>query len=337
LENGRPTWFLDAPLKDTPYLSRVSHTINLSEGGAVTKSGVRLLKNIAKRTLPPILVDAGKWVRDKTCRSRLSLSEPEWEYIPEGWERQRVDPHIKGWNVARVLEACKAKWPAFVKALEGNGPLGVSHEATTISTDNYSFHNTIMCYAYVLTLTARSKERVSILDWGGGIGHYYLISKAVLPGVEILYHCKDLPVLCAHGRKLFPEARFYEDESFLEQSYDLVLASASLHYSEKWSHRFRQLASVTKSQMYVTRLPVVFHSPSFVVLQRAYNFGYDTEYLGWFLNRDEFLQCASDAGMRLMREFLIDERPSFVYGAPELGEYRGFLFQPFRRGESRNG
>lgn len=288
---------------------------------------MRLLKNIAKRVLPPILVDAGKWVRDKTRKSKLGLPESSaWEYVSEGWERQKVDPQIKGWNVASVLETYKAKWPAFVKALEGNGLLGVSHEATTITTDNYSFHNTLMCYAYVLALSARSKERISILDWGGGIGHYYLISKAVLPGVEILYHCKDVPVLCAHGRELFPEAQFYEDESFLGQSYDLVLVSASLQYSEKWSHSFRQLASVTKDYMYVTRLPVVFQSPSFVVLQRAYNFDYGTEYLGWFLNRDEFLQCASDAGMRLMREFLIDERP-FVYGAPEQGEYRGFLFQ----------
>ena len=80
--------------------------------------------------------------------------------------------------------------------------------------------------------------------------------------------------------------------------------------------------------MYVTRLPIVFNNPSFVVLQRAYNFGYDTEYLGWFINRDEFLQCAKDTDMEFLREFLIDERPSSVHGASEVGEYRGFLFQP---------
>jgi putative methyltransferase (TIGR04325 family) len=291
-----------------------------------------LLKNIARRTLPPILLDAGRWMRKKMCTPKLGAPELEWEYVPEGWARGQIDPYIKGWNVASVLETYKAKWPAFVEACEGNGPLGISHEATEITTANYSFHNTIMCYAYVLALAAREKEKVSILDWGGGIGHYCLISKAVLPGVEILYHCKDVSVLCAYGRELFPEARFYEDESFLEQFYDLVLVSASLQYNEKWSHSLRQLASVTKGYMYVTRLPIVLHSSSFVVLQRAYNFGYDTEYLGWFLNRDEFLQCASGTGMKLLREFLIDEKPSSVYRAPEQGEYRGFLFQPFRSG-----
>jgi hypothetical protein len=47
----------------------------------MTESGIMLLKNIAKRILPPILVDAGKWVRDKARGSRLGLLEPEWEYV----------------------------------------------------------------------------------------------------------------------------------------------------------------------------------------------------------------------------------------------------------------
>lgn len=298
----------------------------------MSRKGAMALNKVARRICPPILVDVGRWIGRKLHGSASAL--PEWEYVPERWDRQTLDPHVKGWNVTSVLEAYRAKWPAFVKALEGNGPLGISHEATTITAHDHSSHNTLMCYAYVLALAATGNERISILDWGGGIGHYYLISKAILPGVEILYHCKDVPVLCAYGRELFPEVQFYEDESFLERSYDLVLVSASLQYSEEWSHDFGQLASVAEDYLYVTRLPVVFHSPSFVVLQRAYRYGYDTEYLGWFFNREEFLQCASDAGMNLIREFLIMEKP-FVPGAPEQGEYRGFLFQPFvRRGQT---
>jgi hypothetical protein len=64
-----------------------------------------------------------------------------------------------------------------------------------------------------------------------------------------------------------------------------------------------------------------------VVVQRPHACGYHTEYLGWFLNRDEFLSAAAGCGLGLRREFLIDERPP-VPGAPEQAEYRGFLFQP---------
>ena len=58
--------------------------------------------------------------------------------------------------------------------------------------------------------------------------------------------------------------------------------------------------------------------------------GYDTEYPGWFLNRDEFLGAAKESGLTLLREFLINEVP-YVPNAPEAADYRGFLFAPTSR------
>ena len=54
-------------------------------------------------------------------------------------------------------------------------------------------HNTTMCYAYVLALTARKKDSISILDWGG---YSYLTIKEILPGVQIDYYCKETSVMC---------------------------------------------------------------------------------------------------------------------------------------------
>src|SRR6266545_2849798 len=48
-----------------------------------------------------------------------------------------------------------------------------------------------MAYGYVLALAAWKKDRVSLLDWGGGLGHYNLISQALLPLVEI--NIADIP------------------------------------------------------------------------------------------------------------------------------------------------
>jgi hypothetical protein len=62
------------------------------------------------------------------------------------------------------------------------------------------------------------------------------------------------------------------------------------------------------------------------VLQRAHAYGYDAEYLGWALNRHEFLAYAAGAGVSLGREFLLDARFSAA-GAPEKPvEHRSFLF-----------
>ncbi len=280
------------------------------------------LKRIAKRLLPPMVFDAARHLLESNAR----LGAPEWEYRPDGWLTK--DPRIKGWNVESVLKAQKAKWPQFLRSVQGTGLLGVAHEALVPSNSNYAAHNTIMAYAYVLALAARKKDRISLLDWGGGIGHYYVISQALLPEVEIDYHCKDVPILCQGGRELFPEASFYEDkEECFKRCYDLVLVSTSLQYSEDWRGIVARLASVSRSYLFITRLPIVHRAASFVVVQRPYHYGYKTEYLCWFLNRQEFLNYVSSLGMDLVREFLIQERP-FVHKAPEQGEYRGVLFRP---------
>jgi putative methyltransferase (TIGR04325 family) len=289
------------------------------------------LKEVAKRCLPPIILDGGRYLLNgKGCLPEAGDRElPEWEYVLEGWRSK--DSRIKGWNVESILETQKAKWPEFQRSVQGSGPLGVAHEGSVPSNNDYAAHNSIMAYAYTIALAARKKDRISLLDWGGGIGHYYIMSKALLPDVTIDYHCKDLPLLCEGGRKLLPDANFYEnEEECFARAYDLVLASSSLHYCEDWQRIAQRLALATRSYLYITRLPIINRKASFVVVQRPYRYGYNTEYLCWFLNREEFLTHVSTLEMDLVREFLIQERP-YVHEAPEQGEYRGFLFRPRRR------
>ena len=287
-------------------------------------------KHTARRLLPPIVFDIRRYFLNRMSR--------KCEYVPEGWQAR--ESRIKGWNVESVPTRLQAKWPQFLRAVEDKGPLTVAHplwnanRTPTLSAADYAWHNTAMAYAYVLALAARKLDRLSLLDWGGGTGHYYILSKALLPEVEIDYHCKELPLLCQYGRELLPEARFYEDEEdCFKRGYDLVLASSSLQYSHDWKGTISRLASVSRSYLYVTRHPIVRRAASFVVVQRMYSQGYQTEALSWFLNREEFLNHMAGLQMELVREFLINEW-IYAHGAPEDGESRGFLFRPVPKGTS---
>lgn len=287
----------------------------------------------AKRAIryitPPFLVDSFRRLKGRAGRdadAQAAGGVIEWEYVPEGWRAAQTNPRIKGWDVDSVLEVYKANWPGFVRSLEGAAPLAVSPEWPSPERTDPVFHNIIMSYAYALATAARLRKSISMLDWGGGIGHYYLISQALMPDLEIDYHCKDVRVLAEHGRGLFPRAHFYTDDTCLARQYDFVFAGTSLHYSEDWAATLEGLLRATKGHAYITQLPVVQDSPSFVMLQRPYSYGYDTEYLGWCLNRREFLERAEGFGARLVREFVIGYRLS-VHGAPEGCEYRGFLFR----------
>jgi putative methyltransferase (TIGR04325 family) len=253
------------------------------------------------------------------------LRPPLWEYMPDGWRTN--NSKITGWNVESIVETQDRKWNVFRELVSGTNLLGVNHESPEPSGDNLDAHNLIMAYAYVLALTAHAKSRISILDWGGGLGHYYLIARALLKDVDIDYFCKDLPLLCRRGRELLPEVTFFEqDEDCFARTYDLVFSSFSLPYSEDWKATASRLASVATSYLYITRLPVLRRANSYVAVQRPRAVGYHTEYLGWFLNRQEFLDYLSSLDMKLVREFLAADRP-LIHRAPEQPVPRGFLFR----------
>jgi putative methyltransferase (TIGR04325 family) len=250
---------------------------------------------------------------------------PEWEYVPEGWARP-----AGGWDVEAVARAYREKWPSFLSATAGPGPLGVNHEVPLgreVPRDDLDAQQTVLAFGYVLALAAHGRTALSLLDWGGGPGHYAVLAEALVPGVALEYHSRDLPALAALGRELLPLHSFHDDDVCLSRRYDLVVASSSLQYSEDWRSTLAALAGATGDWLYVTRVPIALEAPSFVVLQRAHAYGYETEYLGWVLARDELLAAASSAGVELVRELLLPAWLS-AEGAPEspIG-HRGFLFR----------
>ncbi len=146
----------------------------------------------------------------------------ELRYAPNGW---RV---LKGWDDPNIADAQAGHWPTLVRNLQGPGPLGVAHFPWHTTREDRADHNVMMSYGYVLALAARKKDAVSILDWGGGAGHYYLYSKALLPEVTIQYHCYDVAALCRVGRELLPDIHLSDDEAdFAGRQFDLVVSSSA--------------------------------------------------------------------------------------------------------------
>lgn len=246
-----------------------------------------------------------------------------WEAVPDGWQRR-----TGGWNVESVARIQESKWPAFSASLQSSGPVGINHEVSAGSRfDDLWGHNSAMVFGYVLALAARNKAELRILDWGGGIGHYQLLAKALLPGVRLQYASQDVQLLAQLGRRLLPDATFFDQpERFLQFRYDLVLAVSSLWYEHDWRKLVEQLVSVCDDSFYLSRMIVVDDAPTFTALQRPWAAGYMTEYVCWIFNRAELVAYVESCGMRLGREFLQGEAP-YIHHAPEQGSMRGFLFR----------
>jgi putative methyltransferase (TIGR04325 family) len=244
------------------------------------------------------------------------------QYAPQGWKTPLAESN-RGWDAGSVVNAERDKWKDFLGNLEHQGPLGFSHEHTDLANArNLSFHNIHITYAYVLALAAHFKSSLSVLDWGGGLGHYHLIAKAVLPAVGFDFHVKEVPSMAAAGKVLNPEVHWYSDESCLERSYDLVMVNGSLQYMEDWKETLQRLAPAVREYFFLTRLPIVERVPSFVAIQREYG----TEMIHQQFNQAEVLKFVESLGLRCVREFVVGDRP-YIQGAPEQCELRGWLFK----------
>ncbi|HNX90686.1 MAG TPA: hypothetical protein PKY78_00280 [Candidatus Omnitrophota bacterium] len=285
------------------------------------------IKRFVKAVVPPIFII----LLDKVKKYFADRGKTEFEYIPEGWSYVAKPGAMDGWNEKSILEVYKKEWPKYLSMTSSTAPL-YSNPAAPYSSDintRVKGHNVIMSFAYSVLTAAGGKKSLSLFDWGGGIGFYSLFAKAILPGVDIQYSCRDMDVFVKHANENTPNALFYSDDSWIKNKYDFVMASASVQYKTEWKELLRDLVSVASGYVYIAQLPVVPKEKSFVFIQRPYKYGYNTEYLGWCLNKKEFLSCAKDLGLELVREFTYGyELP--ILNAPEQNEYSGFLF--FKKG-----
>src|SRR5262249_44981401 len=184
------------------------------------------------------------------------------------------------------------------------GALPVHMWAHDLSKPGLAASTVLMAFGYVLALAAREKDHLSLLDWGGGGGHYNPISQTLLSPGGIEKPCNDVPALCQAGAELQPAVAFHEDdESCFARDYDLVVANGSLEYLEGWGNTMRRLAAASRGYLYIGRLPIVREVPSFTVIQRPYRHGYATEYVSWGLDPQGFLGHAQRLGVRPARRW----------------------------------
>jgi putative methyltransferase (TIGR04325 family) len=276
-------------------------------------------QQLIKDLLPPALLRCAQGALDHVRPAPM-------EYLPGGWPKT-----ARGWNVESIARVQRERW-ALMAALQSPAPLGVSPAALAakgrqVDVWDIIGHNNIMAFAYVLGLAAHGKEKMTMLDWGGGVGYYYALSKALLPGLALDYHCQEVPLLCEIGRRNLPDATFWDEpDACFRRKYDLVFAGSSLWCAPDWKAALGKMAASSDRYVFLNRMIFVEDVPTFVALQRPAAHSYDTEYPLWIFNRRELIEAAAECGLSLVREFLISQGPR-LHRAPEQGVFRGLLFE----------
>jgi putative methyltransferase (TIGR04325 family) len=224
------------------------------------------------------------------------------------------------------------RFAEFAQVIQAPRPVGAVHESENVHGEHHWAHGLAMTWAYVLQRAAHRRDHtgtsapLKVLDWGSGLGHSYLLARTLWPELALAYHAFELPQMVLAARAVLPDVEFYDDrEAVFSQRFDLVIASGAMHYDRDWKALLQRYADMAAPWLYITRLPTTSLAASYVFMQRVPNLGYDTEYAGWCINHAELIEAAQSCGLRLEREFLVDESAP-VHGAAEPAQYRGFLF-----------
>jgi putative methyltransferase (TIGR04325 family) len=257
------------------------------------------------------------YVRAAARRIRGKKPWHAWEYLGTEW----VDDGEEGWSSTSVADHYAQKLPTFRSAIEAPNCIGVPTEALLACEPGAYDQNIALEYAYAVTRAAGGRDRLSILDWGGGFGYMAIVVRELFPDLDVDFHVKEVPSTAEAARRHVADVTFWDDDSCLARSYDLVSACGSFQYSPDWRAQLGRFGAAAPFVL-LTRTPVAITARSFLVRQQAYG----TSYVGWVFSRSELLNAARHAGLSLVRE-LQEGFSAGVPGAPARDEHHGYLFR----------
>lgn len=266
-------------------------------------SSARLFKSF----VPPLLWNIGSRFKRRMLRSTTLL-----QYAPQGWSTPLPGNAANGdfWaaSVAQEQAACEA---LIARIRAGEPLLSDGDEASKYA-----------AFGYVLALAARERQPLKVLDYGGNMGEYAWLGGALLPGVELDYHCKELPPIAAAGRQLTPHVTWHTDDACFENEYDLVMFSSVIQCLPDWKDVLQRAAQATRGYLLLSDVATVTGVPAYVATHRS---GGRT-HLQLQMNREETIRTVEGAGLQLVREFLMGAH-SPIANAPEQPTCAGWLFE----------
>ncbi|EKD71001.1 MAG: hypothetical protein ACD_46C00301G0009 [uncultured bacterium] len=174
----------------------------------------------------------------------------------------------------------------------------------------------------VVAMLLTSQPKVSVLDFGGGMGYEYLdvIAKVPMASQDLMYCVIDNQVTLSH---LPSEITAMKNLSFctnlntVNSTFDIVHVGSVLQYIDDWQNILHQLALISKAKFFVFCDLLAGNIPSFVTQQNYY--GKKTPLR--FLNNQEFAKYMQTLGYHILYKTSYNPRQALGYypntGLPE--------------------
>ena len=207
------------------------------------------------------------------------------------------------WNNGSLFVEKITAWDAVSSKLSDKGPLGFSFDdPNPLCRNNVSCSNLYMSYAYSLAKAARGKNNLKVLDYGGALGQYYLLSNSLFPEISFDYHCKEIEEAVKIGLKKLPKIKWHISDDCLYDNYDFIHIGSSLQYAEKWKEKLEAMCAAATSYIFLGRTPITKNSQTFCAKQMPKRIPF------WVFNEQELFGFFKAHCFELYREFSTDEK-----------------------------
>lgn len=275
------------------------------------------LKATVRRLLPTALV--------RRINSWRGIEDPnEMPYAPGGWPME--DPSEATWGSEVAAEHYEKHWESFLQGIKAPGPLGMANRRQLAHGGHVFANHLFLAYGYVLARMTHRRSEFSILDWGGSLGQYALLTERLIPDVQVSFYNKDLPGLRIAAEKFSPMVTYFDhDDQFADQTFDLVIASGALQYTRDWQGVLGRLTKAARQGLYLGRVPTSFAERAFVTLPQVAFYAQPKRIPMWIFSHDELIATIEKQGFKLEMEFITSEGLK-VKNGPAQAEMRGYWF-----------
>lgn len=207
------------------------------------------------------------------------------------------------WNDGSLFVQKITAWDAVISKLSDKGSLGFSFDdPNPLSRNNVSCSNLYMSYAYSVAKAARGNNNLKVLDYGGALGQYYLLSHSLFPEISFDYHCKEMEEAVKIGHKKQPNIKWHTSDDCLSDNYDLIHIGSSLQYAEKWKEKLEAICAAATGYIFLGRTPLTTNSRTFCARQIPRGIPL------WVFNEQELFGFFEAHSFELYREFSTDEK-----------------------------
>jgi putative methyltransferase (TIGR04325 family) len=170
-------------------------------------------------------------------------------------------------------------------------------------------------------------ERISITDFGGGMGNHYFALRKFLPVRDLTWQVLELPQMVSYAKEKNMESSELKFQDSLEEfrNTNIALASSSIQYCEKPNEIILNLAKKAHFVI-LDRLPLCENLESDrLTIQRVNPSIYAASYPAWFLSERKFNNSCQEYGLELILRWDVPEDKVFLDGNEII--YSGLLYK----------